>query len=147
MKIVPSTNFVSPARVMFSPTSSVGRRVRRELDAVEVGAEDVRGRAAEQRLRGAGRAFEQDVAARHRGDEQELDGAALADDDLADLRLRALAKLGQAHIRMGDGGHAGRPPLLDADSTIVGRSARLLNPSCGSLCGQREDRSLRRCAA
>ena len=111
MKIVPETNFVSPARVTFSPTSSVGVVSGVNWTRLKSAPEHVRGRAAEKRLRRAGRAFEQDVTARHRGDEEELDRAALADHDLADLRLRALAQLGQAHVRMGDGGHAGRPPL------------------------------------
>ena len=44
--------------------------------------------------------FEQDMAARHRGDEEQLDRSALADDDLADLGLRALAQLVQAHVLM-----------------------------------------------
>ena len=87
------------------------RRVRRELDAVEVCAEHIRGRAAEQRLRGARRAFQQHVAAGHRRDQQQLDGAALSDDDLADLGLRALPECRQGLVLIRDW-HAGRPPRI-----------------------------------
>ena len=76
-----------------------GRRVRRELDALERRAEHVRRRAREQRLRAAGRAFEQDVAASERGDEQQLDRAFLSDDDLRDLGLRPLAQVDEALVR------------------------------------------------
>ena len=123
MKIVPETNFVSPARDHVLADELARGGVRRELDAVEVGAQDVCGRAAEQRLRRAGRPLEQDVTAGHRGDEEELDRPSLADDDLADLRLRALAQLVQAHVLM-QYRHAGRPPSSRSVSsqTIVGIS-------------------------
>ena len=72
------------------------RRVGRELDALEGRAEHVRGRAREQRLRAAGRALEQDVAASEGGDEQQLDRTLLSDHDLRDLGLRPLAQVDEA---------------------------------------------------
>ena len=69
-----------------------GRRVGRELDALERRAEHVRDGAPEQRLRAPGRPLEEDVPVRERRDEQQLDRALLADDDLRDLGLRALAQ-------------------------------------------------------
>ena len=88
--------------MIVSPTISVGDVSGRELDPTEVGAEHVRGRAPEQGLGAAGRAFQQDVPSCERGDQQELDGLALTDDDLADLLLRPLAQLGKALVG-GDG--------------------------------------------
>ena len=46
-----------------------------------------------------GRPLEQDVSACERGDEQQLDGALLADHDLRDLGLRALAQVDEALVR------------------------------------------------
>ena len=125
MKIVPETNLV--ARTGDVLADELGRRrVGRELHAVEVCAEHVGGRAPEQGLGRAWGPLQQDVSPRHRGDEQQLDGASLSDDDLADLGLRALAQVAQAHVQMCDG-HAGRPPLsISFLQTIVGRSAGLL---------------------
>ena len=48
----------------------VGRRVGRELDALELRAQHVGHRASEQRLRATGWALDQDVALRERCDEQ-----------------------------------------------------------------------------
>ena len=67
-------------------------RVGRELDALELRPEHMRDGAADQRLRAARRPLEEDVAVRECGDEQELDGTVLADDDLRDLGLRTLAQ-------------------------------------------------------
>ncbi len=58
----------------------------------------MRDRAAEQRLRDAGRALEQDVAAREGGDDDELDRAVLAEHDLRDLLLRLRADLREAPV-------------------------------------------------
>jgi hypothetical protein len=72
------------------------RRVGRELDALERGAEHVRHRAREQRLRASGRALDEDVPVRECRDEQELDSVILAHDDLAHLGLRGLAQVAHA---------------------------------------------------
>ena len=45
-----------------------------------------------------GRAFEEDVPVRDGGDEQQLDGAVLADDDLRHLGLRPLAQIGEVVV-------------------------------------------------
>ena len=76
-----------------------GRRVGRELDALELRAEHVRRRPREKRLRAAGRALEQDVAASERRDEQQLHRTLLSDDDLRDLGLRALPEIDEAVVR------------------------------------------------
>jgi len=70
--------------------------------AVEVGAEDVCGRAAEKRLGGPRRPLEEHVPARHRGDEQQLDGCSLADHDLPDLFLGPLPQGGQTLVLQRD---------------------------------------------
>ena len=54
----------------------VGRRVGRELDALELRAEHVGHRAPEQRLGAARGALDQDVPLCERGDEQQIDDAA-----------------------------------------------------------------------
>ena len=71
------------------------RRVRRELDALERRAEHVCDGTGKKGLRASGRAFEEDVAVRDGGDEKQLDGTVLADDDLRHLRLRPLAQVGE----------------------------------------------------
>ncbi len=68
-------------------------RVRRELDALEGGAEHVRDGAREEGLGAAGRAFDQDVPVRDRCDEKELDRPILADDDLRHLGLGPLSQV------------------------------------------------------
>jgi hypothetical protein len=70
-------------------------RVRRELDALERGAEHVCDGAGEQRLRAAGRALDEDVPMRDGGDEKQLDCSVLADDDLRHLSLGPLAQVGE----------------------------------------------------
>ena len=80
------------------PVQLDGRRVRRELDALEGGAEHVRDGACEERLRAAGRALEEDVSVRDGCDQKQLDSAVLADDDLRHLRLRPLAQVGEVVV-------------------------------------------------
>ena len=99
MKTEPGKKICSPARIVLTPVSSAGDVSGRELDALERRAEHVRRRPREQRLRAAGRAFEQDVPARQRSDEQQLDRALLSDHDLRDLDLRALAQFDEALVR------------------------------------------------
>ena len=74
-------------------------RVRRELDALELRAEHVGHRAAEQRLRASRRALDQDVTLGECSDEQQVDGLPLPDDDLADLLACAVAKVDQVLVR------------------------------------------------
>ena len=71
------------------------RRVRRELDALERRAEHVCDGTGKKGLRASGRALEEDVTVRDCGDEKQLDGTVLADDDLRHLRLRPLAQAGE----------------------------------------------------
>ena len=61
-------------------------------------AEHVRHGASEQRLGASGRALDQHVALRERGDEQQVDSVALADDDLADLLPRAVAQVDEVLV-------------------------------------------------
>ncbi len=63
-----------------------GHQVRRELDALEVQAERLRDGAHHQRLRRAGQAGDQAMAADEQRDENLVEHFLLADDDLADLR-------------------------------------------------------------
>ena len=61
----------------------VGSQVWRELDALELRAENVRHRAPEQRLCASRRPFDQHVAVGEGGDEEQVDGPVVSDDDLA----------------------------------------------------------------
>ena len=99
MKTAPGKNTCSPGANRVDAGELRRSRVRRELDALELRAEHVRGRAGEQRLRAAGRPLEQHVPARQRGDEQELDRAVLSDHDLRDLDLRPFAQVDEAVVR------------------------------------------------
>ena len=75
----------------------VGRhQIGRELDALEVEIEDVGERLDEQRLRQAGHAGDQAVAAGEERDQHLLDDLVLSDDDLAELGENALAAFGDA---------------------------------------------------
>ncbi len=74
------------------------RGVGSELDAPELCAEHVGHRAREKRLGAAGRPLDQDVALAEGGDEEQVDGVALADDDLADLLAGALAQVDQVLV-------------------------------------------------
>ena len=68
----------------------VGRhQVWRELDAVELAAENMGERADKQRLGHAWHAFDERMAAREDGDEREVHHALLSDDDLGDLLARS----------------------------------------------------------
>ena len=71
-------------------------QIGRELDALEVEIEDVGERLDQQRLRQAGHAGDQAVAAREQRDEHFFDDFVLADDDLAQLREDLLAAFGDA---------------------------------------------------
>jgi hypothetical protein len=65
--------------------------------------------APEQGLRAARRALEEDVSARERSDDDELDRAILAEHDLPDLALRLLAKVGETAVaHLPDQRHDGR---------------------------------------
>ena len=66
-------------------------QVGRELDALEVEIEDVGERLDQQRLRQAGHAGDQAVAAGEQRDQHLLDDLVLPDDDLAELGENALA--------------------------------------------------------
>ena len=113
VKTTPWMNVCSPARITFWPVSSAGRRVGRELDALELRAEHVRRGASEQRLRASGRSLDQHVSAGERRDEQELDRRVLSDDHLRDLGLRALAQVDEVLVRrLDDECHYPRPPPL-----------------------------------
>src|SRR5581483_2239719 len=70
-------------------------QVRRELDAIEVEIENLRERADEQRLREAGDADEQAVAAREKRGQHLFDDFVLSDDHLADLREHGVALRGE----------------------------------------------------
>ena len=74
MKTTPRLKTCSPPFDRVEPVISSGDSVGRELDALELRAEDVRHRAREQRLRAAGRPFDQDVPVRERRDEEQVDG-------------------------------------------------------------------------
>ncbi len=77
---------------MMSVPGDVGRhQVRRELDPVELEIEHLRQRADEQRLREAGHADDQTVAADEQREQHLVDDVLLADDELAQLVLDALA--------------------------------------------------------
>ena len=84
-------------------------QVGRELDAPERQVEHVGQRLDQQRLRQAGHADEQAVAAREQRDQQVIDHRVLPDDALADLggdrapRLRHLAHRLEIAIGIGDG--------------------------------------------
>ena len=71
-------------------------QVGRELDALEVEVEDVGERLDQQRLRQAGHAGDQAVAAGEERDQHLLDDLVLADDDLAQLGENPLAALRHA---------------------------------------------------
>ena len=100
MKTAPGTKTGSPSLIAVDAGDLVGRRVRRELDAPELRAEDVRHRPSEQRLGAAGGAFDQHVTLREGRDEQEIDRRPLADDDLSDLLARAVAQRDQILVRL-----------------------------------------------
>jgi hypothetical protein len=68
-----------------------GHQVRRELDALEFEAQRLRDGADHQRLRGAGQAGDQAVAADEERGEDLVDDLLLADDDLANLAENAVA--------------------------------------------------------
>jgi len=70
-------------------------RVRRELHAAELTADQAGQCARQQRLAGAGRAFEQQVAAGQDRDQHELDHLFLPDDRLGDFRLDDGEELGR----------------------------------------------------
>ena len=67
------------------PEQVRGEHVRRELGAAELEPERARDGVRDQRLRDAGHALEQDVAAHEQRAEDPLDRALLADGDLRHL--------------------------------------------------------------
>jgi hypothetical protein len=81
-----------------------GQHVRRELHAPEVDPECAGGGVREQRLRGAGHAFEQHVAAERERGEHVLERLGLADDNLAYLARDAGVQL--LHERFSSSGLA-----------------------------------------
>ena len=92
-----------------------GHQVRRELDALERQAQRLGNRADHQRLRRAGQAGDQAMAADEQRDQNLVEHFLLSDDDLADLgenvvahRLKAFDALLQfrgIRIELCDGGH------------------------------------------
>ncbi len=68
-----------------------GHQVRRELDALEIQAKRLRDGADHQRLRGAGKAGDQAMAADEQRDENLVEHFFLPDDHLADLGEDAVA--------------------------------------------------------
>src|SRR6266853_1600657 len=92
-----------------------GHQVRRELDALEYQAERLGNRADHERLRRAGQAGDQAMAAYEKRDENLVEHFLLPDDNLADLRedvvphrLKAFNALFQFRgigIELNDGGH------------------------------------------
>ena len=98
-------------------------RVRRELDALERDAEDLRHRVRKHRLGDTRRSLEQDVPGRDRRNEQQVDDAVVADDHLPDLRVDVLAELGEGG-RLEDGRiHRAQYPAHGHDGAIVRRTA------------------------
>ena len=84
---------VTRALVVDARADEVGRHeVGRELDAVELPADDLGDGADRQRLRQAGHAFDEDVAAGEQGDDDALQQRFLADDDLLDLEQHLLER-------------------------------------------------------
>src|SRR5438876_279474 len=77
------------------PDQLVRRRVRGELDALEVRAEHPSHGLCEQRLRRAGRAFEQHVTAREGRDQHQVDSLVVTDDGFRDLESRTSEQLAQ----------------------------------------------------
>ncbi len=116
-----------------------GHEVRRELDAVELRAEDVGQRADEQGFRHAGHAFDEGVLAGEDGDERLVHHVLLADDDFGDLfagvgqkalklievfhaRLRYRAREGETS---GENAGVGRPPGGEMHGTEIGLTGHL----------------------
>ena len=81
-----------------------GQQVRRELDAHEGGVDRLRERADGERLREAGHAFDEDVAAAEHGDEQALDEHVLPDDHLRDFRADGVDEAALRADALVDGG-------------------------------------------
>ena len=86
MKTAPGTKTCSPARIVLTPVSSAGVVSGVNWMRLNVAPSMCAVARASSVFALPGRPFEQHVAARERCDEQQLDGAVLADDDLRDLR-------------------------------------------------------------
>ena len=80
------------------PIDVAGQHVGRELDARERAVERVGERADDERLREAGHALEQHVAAGEQAEQQPVQHLVLADQDLADLGLEC----SEATLELGD---------------------------------------------
>ena len=110
------------------PVMSRRHQVGRELDAAEAQVQRVGQRADHQRLGQARHADEQAVAAGEDGDEQLLEHALLADDDLAQL----LADAAVAVVEPLDGGDValdprpawGRPRFGFESGRVIARQPR-----------------------
>ena len=74
----------------FTPGDVRRHQVRRELDAAELEPQRQAERPHQERLGGAGHAFEQHVAARHQGRDRVPQGVGLPQDDTAELRDQGL---------------------------------------------------------
>ncbi len=75
------------------PDDVARHQVGRELDAAVVQPERAGEALGEEGLGGAGRAFQQHVAARHQRGQHQIDGVGLADHRLADLRTYAVGEV------------------------------------------------------
>ena len=91
MNTGPGRNASSPARSVIVPGEVRRQHVGSELHAAELDADRARERVGHERLRDAGHAFEQEVAADGDRGEQHLDHAVLTDDDLANFPHHAVA--------------------------------------------------------
>ena len=103
-----SVSNVAGRRQEDARADEVGRdEVRRELDALEAPVEHLRGRLDRERLRQAGHALDQQVAAREQADEDALEHRVLARDHALDLeeglleQLALLAELGDVVAGVG----------------------------------------------
>ena len=121
------------ARVEHGRAAHVARhQVGRELHALRVERQGGGQRAHQQRLRDAGHALEQHVAAREQRDDQAADGRLLADDGLAHLRTdsgEAFTKVvgHRVSVDRGSRGHRGvgmAPPGTAAARTAASSRAR-----------------------
>ena len=92
VKTGPGRNARSPPCSVIVPSEVRREHVRRELDAAELEPERAGDRVRDQRLRHAGDALEQDVAADEQCAEDPVDGSLLADGDLRHLGHHAVAQ-------------------------------------------------------
>ena len=87
-------------RVVVDAHDVRGHEVRRALDAVEVRADRAREGARRHRLAGARHVLEQHVPAREQRDQQQLEWLLRADDDLRDVLVDRLRRVGEGAHRL-----------------------------------------------